>query len=291
MKVLLLKRRLGRMGYDATIITLGGCGVGRISQEEADEAVELALSHGVNMIDTAPSYGEAELRLAPWVQKMRNAFFIAEKTRERTREGAWRELHGSLGRMGIEGFDLYQLHGIGTREELDQALGVGGAIEALEEARDTGLIRYLGVTGHEDMRILREALERFDFDSVLLTVSLCSMAGLQPQNDFRPVLKEAAERGVSVTAIKAISRGRWKGERRYGTWYHPSDDLRDIELGVRYTLSQEAVVTYSLPCDVRLWEMVLETAEKFTVMGEEEQIEAVNYAKKAGFSPLFPSYL
>ncbi|TEU09426.1 aldo/keto reductase, partial [Candidatus Bathyarchaeota archaeon] len=107
---MLKKRRLGRMSYEATVITLGGCGVGRISQGEADKAVELALRYGVNMIDVAPSYGEAELRLAPWVRKMRDSFFIAEKTTERSREGAWRELHESLGRLGVESFDLYQLH-------------------------------------------------------------------------------------------------------------------------------------------------------------------------------------
>ncbi len=285
---MLKKRRLGRMGYDATIITLGGCGVGRISQEEADKAVELALRYGVNMIDVAPSYGEAELRLAPWVREMRDSFFIAEKTTERSQEGAWRELHESLGRLGVDSFDLYQLHAIGNRGELDQAMGEGGAIEAFKEAQETGLVRHLGITGHENMDVLREALTQFDFDSVLLPVSLCSMVAPHSHNDFRPVLEEAEERGVSVTAIKAVARGRWKGERRYGTWYDPSDDSEDIGLGVRYALSQEPVATYSLPCDVRLWETVLEAAERYTEMSEAEQIEAVEYATKAGFSPLFP---
>ena len=285
---MLKKRRLGRMSYEATVITLGGCGVGRISQEEADKAVELALRYGVNMIDVAPSYGEAELRLAPWVRKMRDSFFIAEKTTERSREGAWRELHESLGRLGVESFDLYQLHAVGNKGELDQALGEGGAIEAFEEARETGLVRYLGITGHENMEVLREALTRFEFDSVLLPVSLCSMAAPHPHNDFRPVLREAAERDVSVTAIKAVTRGRWPGERKYRTWYQPSDEPEDIELGVRYTLSQRPVATYALPCDVALWEMVLEAADGYTEMSEEEQIEAVKYAREENFSPLFP---
>jgi aryl-alcohol dehydrogenase-like predicted oxidoreductase len=118
---MLKKRCLGRMGYDATIVTLGGCGVGRISQEEADKAVDLALRYGVNMIDVAPTYAEAELRLAPWVRKMRDSFFIAEKTTERSREGARRELQESLDRLGVDNFDLYQLHAIGNRKELDQA--------------------------------------------------------------------------------------------------------------------------------------------------------------------------
>ncbi len=282
------KRRLGRTGFRASIVTLGGCGVGRLAQAEADKAVEMALGHGVNMVDVAPTYGEAELRLAPWVQRHRERLFLAEKTLKRDREGAWAELHHSLERLGVESFDLYQMHALGNPEELDEALGEGGAIEAFEEARETGLTRHVGITGHEDMRVLRDALTRFDFDSVLLPVSLCTMAGPEPQNDFRPVLREAEERDVAVIAIKAVARGRWRGGRRYGTWYEPSDTKEDVAKGLRFTLSQEPVCTYSLPCDTRLWGLVLEAAEGFEAMDEEEQGEAIDYAKGAGFTPLFP---
>jgi predicted aldo/keto reductase-like oxidoreductase len=240
------------------------------------------------MIDVAPTYGDAELRLAPWAQKMRGSFFIAEKTRERSREGAEKALNESLTRLGVEKFDLYQMHGIGNMDELETALGEGGAIEAFKEAQETGLTDYIGVTGHEDMRVLKEALTRQVFDSVLLPVSLCSMAKPHPQNDFRPVLEEAKDQGVSVTAIKAVARGRWPGERRLRTWYEPSASLGDIELGIRYTLSQENVATYALPCDTALWGMVLDAAERFEPMTDAEQREAVNYAKEQGFSPLFP---
>ncbi len=282
------KRKLGQMGYKASIITLGGCGVGKVDQAVADRYIELALEHGVNMIDVAPTYGDAELRLAPWAQKMRGSFFIAEKTRERSREGAEKELNESLARLGIDKFDLYQMHGIGNMEELETALGEGGAIEAFKEAQETGLTDYIGITGHEDMRVLKEALTRQVFDSVLLPVSLCSMAKPHPQNDFRPVLEEARDQGVSVTAIKAVARGRWPGERKLRTWYEPSVTLGDIELGIRYTLSQENVATYALPCDTGLWGMVLDAAERFEPMTDAEQREAVNYAKEQGFSPLFP---
>ena len=282
------KRKLGQMGYKASIITLGGCGVGRVDQAVADRYIELALEYGVNMIDVAPTYGDAELRLAPWAQKMRGSFFIAEKTRERSREGAEKALNESLAKLGVDKFDLYQMHGIGNMEELETALGEGGAIEAFKEAQETGLTDYIGITGHEDMRVLKEALTRQVFDSVLLPVSLCSMAKPHPQNDFRPVLEEARDQGVSVTAIKAVARGRWPGERSHGTWYEPSATLGDIELGIRYTLSQENVATYSLPCDAGLWGMVLDAAERFEPMTDVEQREAVNYAKEQGFSPLFP---
>ena len=282
------KRKLGQMGYKASIITLGGCGLRHVDQTVADRYVELALEHGVNMIDVAPTYGDAELRLAHWAQKKRSSFFIAEKTKERSREGAEKALNKSLTRMGIDKFDLYQMHGIGNMDELKTAMGEGGAIEAFKEAQETGLTDYIGITGHEDMRVLKEALTRQVFDSVLLPVSLCNMAKPHPQNDFKPVLDEARDQGVSVTAIKAVARGRWPGERRLGTWYEPSVTPDDIELGVRYTLSQENVATYSLPCDTGLWGMVLDATERFEPMTNAEQREAVNYAEEQGFSPLFP---
>lgn len=285
---MLEKRRLGRIGCEVTVVTLGGCGVGKLNQEEADKAVELALSYGVNMVDVAPTYGEAEDRLSRWVQTYRDKLFIAEKTLKRSREEAWSELHSSLSKLGVKNFDLYQMHALGELEDLEKAFGRGGAIEAFKEARETGLVKYLGITGHRDMRILLKALRMFDFDSVLLPVNLAAMVAPSPENDFRPVLKEASERDIAVIAIKAIARGRWKGERRYSTWYEPLDRQEDIDLAVWFTLSQEPVATYSLPCDVRLWPKVLDAARRLRRLSEEEQREAVEYAKKSGFKPLFP---
>ncbi len=271
-----------------SVITLGGCGVGRLPQEEADKYIKTAFDRGVNMLDLAPTYGDCELRLAPWMKTHRGKVFLAEKTTKRTKEEAQVELHRSLKRLGVECFDLYQMHSLKTLEDLDKALGPGGAIEAFKEAQETGLVKHLGVTGHQDMRVNLEALKRQDFDLVLLPVSLCSAVAWHPMNDFRPVLRYAVDHDIGVTAIKGVCRGRWKGERRYDTWYHPSDNQGDVTLGVRYTLSQKGVTTYSLPCDHRLWEMVLKAGEEFKPMSGEEQLEAVEYAKAQGFSPLFP---
>ncbi|MFP3952168.1 MAG: aldo/keto reductase [Candidatus Bathyarchaeia archaeon] len=286
---MLEKREMGNMGFRGSIICLGGCGIGKVGQDEADKAIAKALDYGVNVVDVAPTYGEAETRLSSWVQKHRDELFIQEKTRERSRDGVLGELHGSLKRLGIEKFDLYQMHALGP-SDLDTVFNEGGAIEAFEEARETGLTDYIGITGHEDMRVLLEALRRYDFDSVLLPVSLCSAVSFHPQNDYRPVLEEAEDCGVSVTAIKAISQGRWdEGEDRiYRTWYRPSDTYNEVERGVRFTLSQTAVCTYPLPCDHRLWDTVLRAGDKFTPMIEEEQEEAKDYATRKGFSPLFP---
>jgi aryl-alcohol dehydrogenase-like predicted oxidoreductase len=285
---LIPKRRLGRMGSKVSVITLGGCGVGSLPQEEADVYIKAAFDAGVNMLDLAPTYGDCELRLAPWMKTHRGKVFLAEKTTERTREGAAAELRRSLNRLGVKSFDLYQMHSLKTLEEVDQAMGPGGAIEAFREAQETGLVKHLGITGHQDMRANLEALKRYDFDNVLLPVSLCSAVAWHPMNDFRPVLRYASEHDLGVTAIKAICRGRWKGEHTYGTWYHPSDNQRDISLGVRYTLSQGGVTTYSLPCEHRLWGMVLRAGEEFRPMTEAEQGGAVAYARGQGFTPLFP---
>jgi len=285
---LIPKRRLGRTGAKVSAITLGGCGVGRLPQEEADKHIKAAFDAGVNMLDLAPTYGDSELRLAPWMRTHRGRVFLAEKTTQRTREGAAAELHRSLERLGVKSLDLYQMHSLKTLEDVDQALGPGGAIEAFKEAQETGLVRHLGITGHQDMRANLEALRRFDFDTVLLPVSLCSAVAWHPANDFRPVLGYALDRDLGVTAIKAVCRGRWKGEHTYGTWYQPSDNQGDITLGVRYTLSQGGVTTYSLPCEHRLWGMVLKAGEEFTPMTLEEQEEAVAYARGQGFTPLFP---
>jgi aryl-alcohol dehydrogenase-like predicted oxidoreductase len=241
------------------------------------------------MVDVAPSYGQAELRLAPWISKYRKKLFLAEKTMKRSRKGAWSELQRTLRRLGTATVDLYQLHAVGDLHELRVALGRNGAIEALKEAKETGLTRHLGITGHKDMRVLRKAIEQFDFDSVLLPVHMASMIKPSPETDFRPVLKLAAERDMSVTAIKAIARGRWKrGTRKYETWYEPIDVEENILQAVSFTLSQKPVATYSLPCDTRLWPMVLKAGLHYKKLNMNQQKKIIAQAREADFSPLFP---
>jgi len=288
--LILKKRRLGRMGWNGSILTLGGCGLGELTQDRADSSVKLALRYGVNVVDVAPSYGRAELRLAPWIRRYRRKFFLAEKTMKRTREGAWSELHRSLKRLGTETFDLYQLHAVGELREVKTIFGRNGALRALREAKETGLVKNLGITGHKDMRVLSSAIERFDFDSVLLPVNLASMAKPSPENDYRPILRLAIERDMSVTAIKAISKGRWrKGSRqKYQTWYEPVDTETEIRHAISFTLSQDPVATYSIPCDVRLWPSVLEAGLKFKRLGDKEQMNLILRARETGFNSLFP---
>jgi predicted aldo/keto reductase-like oxidoreductase len=282
------KRKLGKTGHFASILTLGGCAPGMVSQEEADKAVELAMKHGINMIDVAPSYGDAEIRLRPWVEKYRNQFFLAEKTTKRTRKEAWEELHRSLENLETDHFDLYQLHSVSTVSELKQIFGKDGAMEAFKEAKETGLTRFIGITGHADIQVHIKALEMFDFDTVLAPINIASMVHPHPVNDFRPLLKIAKEKDVGVIAIKSMLRRRWVGEKKYRTWYEPIEDANEAEMALRFTLSQEGVTTYSLPCDVKLWPTVLEVAERYRKIDEKEQKEKIEYAQKHLFKPLFP---
>ena len=282
-------RVFGRTKIKVSVIALGGCGVGYVNQEEADKAIQLAIDNGINMIDVAPTYGNAELRLNKWIQKYRDKFFIAEKTLKRTKKSAMRQLKKSLERLGTDHFDLYQFHSVSNLEDLNQILGEGGAMEAFKEAKETGLIKYIGITGHENVQVLKKALETSDnFDSILLPVNLGAVLNPHPVNDFRPVLELARQKNLGVTAIKAISRGRWDGEPAYNTWYEPMVDQFSIDQAVSFTLSQGGVCTYSLPCDVRLWQMVINAGAKFTKLDNSQQEKLISSLKDKNILPLFP---
>ena len=285
---MLQKRVYGRTSCSVTVLTLGGAGLGKISQEEADEAIALAVKYGINMIDVAPSYHDAELRLKKMLQKHRNNFFLAEKTLERTKEGARKELERSFERLGVKDFDLYQMHAVGTIEDLEKVMGKGGALETFKEAKETGLIKNIGLTGHADVRVHLKALQMFDFDGLLMPINAAAMAHPAPENDFRPVLKAARDRNVGITAIKAISRGRYPGERTFNTWYMPSNTKEEIEMFVNFALSQEGVTTYSLAGDIKLWPIILEAGKNFKKLDETEQKRVIEYARKTGCKPLFP---
>ena len=185
-------RIFGKTGVKVSILALGGCGVGYVDQEEADIAIQLAIDNGINMIDVAPTYGQAELRLSKWIQQYRKDFFLAEKTLKRTKKSAERQLKRSLQRLGTDNFDLYQFHSVSNFNELDQILSKDGAMEAFRDAKESEIIKYIGITGHENMQVLKKALEiSDDIDTVLLPVYLGSALNFHPVNDFRPVLEIA----------------------------------------------------------------------------------------------------
>jgi predicted aldo/keto reductase-like oxidoreductase len=247
------------------------------------------MDHGINMIDVAPTYGNAEIRLKGWVEKYRNKFFLSEKTLKRKKNGAWRQLNRSLERLGTSHFDLYQFHAVSSIEELDQILGENGAMEAFLEAKETGIIKNIGITAHDDVKVLQKALELSDdIDTVLLPVYVAAFVHPSPANDFKKILEIAREKNIGVTAIKAISKSRWNGEASYNTWYEPLTSQELIDQAVWFTLSQEGVTTYSLPCDVKLWASVLDAATRYKKLNKEKQNLAVEMARENEFQPLFP---
>jgi aryl-alcohol dehydrogenase-like predicted oxidoreductase len=234
----------GRTGHQSSRVIFGAAAIGRIDQDTADLLLPLLLDHGVNHIDTAAMYGDAELRLAPWLAAHPGRFFLATKTHARDGDGARASLENSLTRMGVDHVDLIQLHNLVEADEWDTAHAPGGALEALQRAREEGLTRFIGVTGH-GLRIARmhlRSLERFDYDSVLLPYNYTLLRDMGYRADVEQLLALCAERNVAVQTIKAIARRRWPTERAPGerrqSWYEPLTDPDAITRAVRFVLDQ-----------------------------------------------------
>ncbi len=217
------KRRLGKTEHMSSILAIGGAAFWEIPEAEADAAMDSAVEHGINHIDVAPRYGDAELHIGRWMPRYRNAFFLGCKTMARDRAAAWESIRRSLSRLQTDYFDLFQFHFVDDLDTLETILGPGGALEAVLEARQQGLVRYIGITGHRP-GLYVEALERFDFDTVLFPLSRVHAAHFNDDNDFRPLLDLAQRKDVGTIAIKAISKRLWPSQdRSYRTWYEPFD--------------------------------------------------------------------
>ncbi len=266
-------RRFGRTGHLSTVAILGTAALGGVSQEVADVAIRQYIEAGGNHIDVAPTYGNAEERLGPWLRRERARFFLGCKTTQRTKEGAAAELRRSLQRLQIEALDLYQLHGVTRWEDLEKALGPGGAIEAFLEAKQQGLTRYIGITTHgaHNPELLLEALRRFDFDTILFPVNFIQWAIPEYRQSAQAVLRECKARDVGVMAIKAVARRPW-GDRphTYDTWYEPFDDPEHIQPGVNFALSQD-VTGLCTTGDVRILPLFLQACQRFTPLSPAEQ--------------------
>jgi aryl-alcohol dehydrogenase-like predicted oxidoreductase len=281
------KRRFGRTGHLSTVAILGGAAFGQASQEETDAAMERVIAAGVNHIDVAPSYGQAEIRLGPWLARERKRFFLGCKTQERARDAAAAELRRSLERLQVEAFDLYQIHAITSLAELDKVTEHGGALDAIRDARELGLTRFIGITGHgvHTPGIFLEALRRFDFDSVLFPLNFVQLANPIYRRDAAALLKECSARAVGVMVIKSVCRAPW-GDRShiYNTWYEPFDDADHIQPAVDFALSHE-VTHLCTPADLRILPLVLDACERFTPMSTTEQDTLLASASK--YEPLF----
>lgn len=267
----------GRTGHNSTRTLFGAAALGRVTQAEADQTLDLLLQYGVNHIDVAASYGDAELRVGPWMRTYRHQFFLATKTEKRTYQGAKEELHRSLERLQVDHVDLWQMHILVNPDEWQVAMGPGGALEAFIEAREQGLVRFLGVTGHgvtiADMH--RRSLERFDFDSVLLPYNYAMMQNRAYAAAFESLLTLCQARNVAVQTIKSLTRGPWGDKpRNHSTWYEPFTDQTEIDTAIHWVLNRPGIFLDTVG-DIHLLPLVLDAASRFVARPQAELDAAI----------------
>ena len=279
----------GRTGHRSTRCIFGGTALSRATQEQADHTLEVLLQYGINHIDTAAGYGDSELRIGPWMRRHRERFFLATKTGERSAAAARAQLERSLQRLQVDRVDLIQLHSLTEPEEWEQALGRGGALEALIQAREEGLTRYIGVTGHgvTVARMHLDALQRHPFDAVLLPLNYPMFRIPEYAADFTELRELCRQRGVAVQTIKAIARRRWTGSARpHPTWYEPLARQPDIDAAVHWLLAHEEVFLNTAG-DMTLLPRILDAAARFAAATDNHAGVASEAAQRQQMQPLF----
>jgi aryl-alcohol dehydrogenase-like predicted oxidoreductase len=279
----------GSTGHQSRRTIFGAAALGKATEAEADRALELVLRYGLNHLDTAASYGESELHLAPWLKREgRDRFFLATKTGKRTYAEARDEIRLSLRRLAVDHVDLIQLHNLVDQKEWDVAMGQDGALRAAIEARDAGLTRFIGVTGHglDVARRHRESLERFAFDSVLFPYNATQLAGEQYARDAEALIALCERRGVAIQTIKAITLGPWQGERppRPTTWYEPLTQQSDIDVAVRFVLARPGIFL-NTASDIDLLAKILDAADRGGPAPTADEID--DLIRRREMAPLF----
>jgi aryl-alcohol dehydrogenase-like predicted oxidoreductase len=277
----------GKTGHQSARTILGAAAFGRTTQAETDATIALALERGVNHIDTAASYGESELRIGSWIKRHGKSFFLATKTAERSRAAASDEIRRSLDKLEVAQVDLLQLHNLVEPEAWQIALGPGGALEAAIAARDEGLVRFIGVTGHGLFapKMHRQALERFAFDSVLFPVSFILSQNAEYWADAQALMQVCRERSVAMQTIKAIVRAPW-GEREHTapTWYEPLHEQAEIDLAVHWVLGQPGLFLNTVG-DIQLIPKVLDAAARLRAAPASAELSS--QLQRLEMSPLF----
>ena len=287
MKPMIALQPFGRTGHESTRLLFGAAAIGNVDQDEADQTMELIREHGINHIDTAASYGDAELRLGPWMESHRDEFFLATKTGERTRTEAYAEIGRSLERLRTDRLDLIQLHNLVDEDEWQTAFSSGGVLEAVVQARDEGLVRFIGVTGHGATVAAQHlrSLQEYPFDSVLLPYNFPMSRNERYIADFEQLVALCVERGAAIQTIKSITRGPWGDhEPTANTWYEPLTDQDAIDTAVGWVLGREGIFLNTVG-DIGILPKVIDAAERFTQRPNDEQMQALERA--FGLEPLF----
>lgn len=284
---MIAKQAFGRTSHMSTRTLFGAAALWTVSQDEADRTLELLLEYGVNHIDTAASYGDSELRIGPWMKEHRQDFFLATKTDKRTYQGAWDELRLSLERLQVDQIDLWQMHMLTDPADWEIVMGPGGALEAFVEARDQGLVRFLGVTGHgltvPAMHL--RSLARFDFDSVLLPWNYMRAQDPQYSADFDALVALCNERQVAVQTIKGLLHQPWGDQAQTRTtWYKPLEAQADIDRAVHFVLGRSSLFMNTVG-DIHVLPRVLEAAARFEAAPAAEAMEQM--ATEQQMAPLF----
>ncbi len=272
----------GKTGHRSSRVIFGGAALRDCSQEEADRVLDILLEYDVNHIDVARSYGYAELRIGPWMTQYRQRFFLATKTGARSYQEARGELHESLERLQTDQIDMIQMHHLIDSEDWEQALGPGGALEALVEARDEGLVRFVAVTGHgfTAPRMHLKSLKRFSFDAVLLPCNFLMMQDPAYASDFNELAQYCADKKVAVQTIKAIARRPWLEKRQRNTWYEPFDQQQDVDRAVHWVLAHPDLFLISA-ADKDILPLILKAAAQELQPATDEEIRDM-YTRQKG---------
>jgi aryl-alcohol dehydrogenase-like predicted oxidoreductase len=272
-------RRLGRLGHQSSVLIYGAAALSDVTQDVADQSVQEALDAGINHFDVAASYGDAELRLGPWIPRIRDRIFLATKTGQRDREPAWREINASLERLQTDRVDLLQLHAVGDTGELDRATGTDGALEAATRAVDEGLVGAVGITGHgwDAPATHLEALRRYPFASVLTPLNPVLWRTEEYRADYLALVDEVRRQDAGLMTIKTGSRRNWpKGaEHTHTTWYEPFDEQARITAAVSWVLAHDEVTGIPTAGDVSLLRLFIEAERnRISAADAEEQLSA-----------------
>jgi aryl-alcohol dehydrogenase-like predicted oxidoreductase len=286
-------RRLGRLGHRSSVIIYGAAALAEVTQDEADRSIQQALDGGINHIDVAAGYGEAELRLGPWMPQISDRIFLATKTGERDRDAAWAQINASLERLRVDHVDLLQLHAVGDIAALDKVTRDGGALQAAVRAHDEGLVGAVGITGHGPTASAThlEALRRFPFATVITPLNAALGADPAFRDTFGALVREIQSQDAALMTIKTVARRNWPGVdagaevagQRYATWYEPLDEPELVRAAVSWVLAHDEVTGLASPGDTRLLGMVLDAEANRMPTARAEQV----LAAVAGYSSPF----